>query len=61
MFFLLGSCPVRMGSLGSHPVILQENLVDALRMAEEKEQAHSLDCITEAPKLPWDCLSRITC
>ena len=47
--------------MGSHPVILQENIVDALRMAEEKKQAHFLDCITEAPKLPWDCLSQITC
>lgn len=37
-FFLLKGCLVRMGSLGSHPVILQENIVDALKMAEAKEQ-----------------------
>lgn len=37
-FFPLKGCLVRMGSLGSHPVILQENIVDALKMAEEKEQ-----------------------
>ena len=37
-FFLLERCLVRMGSLGRHPVILQENAVDALKVAEEKEQ-----------------------
>ena len=37
-FFLLKGCLVRMGSLGSHPMIPQENIVDALKMAEAKEQ-----------------------
>lgn len=36
-FFLLECC-LRMGSLGSHPLILQENTADALKMAEEKKQ-----------------------